>query len=801
MSDIIGKQLGSYRVMEQIGVGGMATVYKAYHATMDRYVAVKILAEQMSKDPDFRVRFEREAKVIAKLEHAHILPVYDYGEAEGRLFLVMRYIDAGTLKDRMAAGPIESAEISHILNQVGAALAYAHRSDVVHRDIKPANVLLDAQGDCYLTDFGLAKMMEASIQLTKTGVGLGTPAYMSPEQGQGEKVDHRSDVYSLGVVLYELVTGQVPYQAETPLAVVLKHITAPLPLPSAVKSDVHPAVERVILRALSKNPDDRFDSTTEMAAAFELALAETKAAHEVSTPEELMPQAPDLRDAVAPPQIVQTEKQVADLYAQARQLHRARQWQAVLDIFARIAEIDPRFLDPENLLPTAQWEVAQLQRQARLDDLYSRAVREMQAGRWQQARELLANVTRMEPGFRDSESLLARIESEIARERQIALAALYADAVRLSQLGRHQAALEKWREVQAQDPGYPDHQNVEAIAEEGLVASAETMPKDRLAAALEATSLKRHPPGRVWILGGVFITLAIVGVLLAREVVAPAREPTRTAVPAIPEAPKTMYITFASNRDGDYEIYHMDQDAKDVISLTDNDSNERQPAWSPDGLRVAFASDRDGDWEIFSMDAQGKDVVQMTHNDADDLNPSWSPDGLRVAFASDRDGDWETFRMNVDGSDHVQFTRNGAYDGLPAWSPDGSRIAFVSDRDGDAGIYRMLADGSDPVLLNRDPARDRDPAWSPDGRYILFSSDRDGTFDVFRMGADGSDLLNFTRSGVENMHPAWAPDGTKIVFVSHDGDDAEIYLMDARGGNLVPLTFNDVNDVDPTWLP
>jgi len=274
MDGMIGRELGSYRILEQVGVGGMATVYKAYHAVMDRYVAVKVVLEQMSQDANFRQRFEREAKAVARLEHAHILPVYDYGEAEGRLYLVMRYIDAGTLKERMAAGLLDLAEVDHVISQVGRALEYAHGMGVVHRDVKPSNVLVDAHGDCYLTDFGLAKMMEASVQLTASGVGVGTPAYMSPEQGQGEKVDARTDIYSLGVMLYEMVTGRLPYEAETPLALLMKHINAPLPLPRKVNPAVPEGVERVILRAMAKNPDDRFQTVGEMVEALRQAVVE-----------------------------------------------------------------------------------------------------------------------------------------------------------------------------------------------------------------------------------------------------------------------------------------------------------------------------------------------------------------------------------------------------------------------------------------------------------------------------------------------------------------------------------------------
>jgi len=288
MIHLTGKSLGPYRILEQIGIGGMATVYKAYQSGMDRYVAVKILPQHLKEDEQFAQRFQREARAIAKLEHAHILPVYDYGEQENITFIAMRYVEAGTLKEYMSKGPLPLEEINRLIGQIGMALDYAHRLGAIHRDVKPGNILVDSQGDTYLTDFGLARMMGSSQQFTGSGVSIGTPAYMSPEQGKGVKADHRSDIYALGIILYEMVTGRVPYEAETPLAVMLKHITDPLPLPREAKPDVPEPVERVILRALAKEPMHRFQTAGEMVHALNLAVHKAGAA--AVEPARLMPQ-------------------------------------------------------------------------------------------------------------------------------------------------------------------------------------------------------------------------------------------------------------------------------------------------------------------------------------------------------------------------------------------------------------------------------------------------------------------------------------------------------------------------------
>ncbi len=283
-----GQMLGPYRIINQIGRGGMANVYKAYQPSVDRYVAIKVLPTQLAESKEFATRFHQEARIIAMLEHPHILPVFDYGESDGIAYFVMRYLEAGTLKDKMESGrPLPINEIDRIFTQLADALSYAHTHGIVHRDLKPANALIDSYGNIFLTDFGIAKLLEsAAPRLTQTDAVMGTPAYISPEQAQGQPVDQRSDIYSLGIILYEMVTGSVPFVADTPLAVLFKHITDPLPLPSKVKPDIPESIEKVILKALAKNPQDRFATASDFVEAWKNALEQAKS---VRTTRETVP--------------------------------------------------------------------------------------------------------------------------------------------------------------------------------------------------------------------------------------------------------------------------------------------------------------------------------------------------------------------------------------------------------------------------------------------------------------------------------------------------------------------------------
>jgi Flp pilus assembly protein TadD len=273
MSFTPGENVGAYRIVEQLGSGGMATVYKAYHAALDRYVAIKVLHPAFKADSGFLARFQREARVVARLEHPHIVPVYDFSEHKGSPYLVMRFIEGETLKARLEREQLTLSEILDIIRPVGQALTYAHERGVLHRDVKPSNVLLAHDGGVFLTDFGLARIVQAGESSLTRDAMVGTPYYISPEQAIGKsELDPRTDIYSFGVVLYELFTGRVPFQADTPFAVIHDHIYTPLPLPTSVNPNLPAALERVLLKAMAKEPNDRYDAAVEMVAAVEKAV-------------------------------------------------------------------------------------------------------------------------------------------------------------------------------------------------------------------------------------------------------------------------------------------------------------------------------------------------------------------------------------------------------------------------------------------------------------------------------------------------------------------------------------------------
>jgi peptide/nickel transport system substrate-binding protein len=286
--------IGRYEIRRELGRGGMATVYVAHDPRFERDVAIKVLPLHFTHDPQFRARFEREAKTIAALENPAIVPVYDFGERDGQPYLVMRFMTGGSLEERMVGEAYSLAATSPIISRIALALDQAHSKDIIHRDLKPGNVLFDAGDLAYLSDFGIVKLAQETSSLTGTAI-IGTPGYMSPEQGMGQPLDRRADIYSLGVILFELLTGRLPFESETPMGMIIQHINATMPDPQTINPDIPDAVAEVILTSTAKTREERYATAGLMAAALKSILRASRLSVVIPKP------APVVVEKVIPP--------------------------------------------------------------------------------------------------------------------------------------------------------------------------------------------------------------------------------------------------------------------------------------------------------------------------------------------------------------------------------------------------------------------------------------------------------------------------------------------------------------------
>lgn len=1117
--DLTGHTLGQYELRELLGRGGMGAVYRAYQRTLKRAVAVKVLPAALAADADFVARFTREAETAASLEHPHIIPVYDYGVESGTSYIVMRLLSGGTLADRMAqreasGAPLPSpGEIARLLSQLASAFDYAHQQGVIHRDIKPSNIMFDTHGNAFLVDFGIAKLLEHTSALTATGAVLGTPLYMAPEQWRAEQPVPATDQYALGVTIYQLLTGQVPFQAPTPYGLMHKHLHEMPTPPHVLRPHLPPSLAASLERALAKSPGERFPSVTAFAQTFERAAAGEAGEDTQFLTRPLEGRPPVLVSTPSPPPSAAFAPPAAREAGRPPGRGRAPLvWGAVIVLVIALAAAGVLFLggDGEEKAPSAtpsptQVAAAPTESPTRAGGLTilgtdtptappasmtpvesptraggltilstdtptvppatATATPSPTASATETPSPTLTPSATLTPSHTPeptatftptatdtatpdfaatTEALVAERLTQTAQSwtststptdtatpdfaatvEAMAIAAMTATAAAWTDTPTPTATLTPaptatpsatptpiptdtppptagpvifppppgatplpvgsantaWVPVvgdyrgmalvgvppgcfmMGSDEGDADEKPVRRICLSAywigqtevtnaqyaacVSAGACAPPRDRTAfdnpaladhpvtwvswfdaaafaewigAALPTgaqwefaargpqswtypwgndppvcalANLERctsgtspvgaYPAGASWVgaldlagnawewvadyygrdyyatltdgtldpLGPPFgdmhnvrgsswenearyarayyqggnypdyainvlgFRIAVPAGLGGTQPSTPTPPPpdatlrpldTPTATPPALPTP-TLFgggrseIAFVSERDSNREIYAMGVDGTNLRRLTNNPANDRDPAWSPDGMRLAFYSDREGNADIYVMGADGGGLRNLTNHPANDYHPTWSPDGKRLAFNSDREGSADIYVINADGSGLVRLTVPGTKNGGQAWSPDGSRIAFSSSRDGDDEIYVMNTDGSSQTRLTFSPGNDGAPAWSPDGTQIVFQSNRGGQFEVYVINADGSDLRRLTTTSSNDWWPEWSADGTSIAFISDRDGIGAIYLMAADGSNPRRLTPLDSWNDSPAWRP
>ncbi len=663
MEDLTGKQLNHYQIVASLGEGGMAAVYKAYQPAMDRYVALKILPRHFASDPLFVTRFEQEAKVLAKLQHPHILPVFDFGEVDGYTYIVMPYIQSGTLAELLTGQPCPWPKTSSIITQLADALDYAHAHGLIHRDVKPTNVLIDDSGHCLLTDFGLAKIMEGAIHLTTSGAIMGTPAYMSPEQGMGRKLDGRTDVYALGVILYEFATGRTPYTADTPMAVMIKHISDPLPLPSSINPEIPPAAERVILKALAKDPEDRFATAGDMAEALQLALSAPNAVSAPKISAQFIPPAsvtslpPPLATSPpvpgAPPPIT---------YAPQPSLNKPLIFLGLAVIIAASILTVPTLLNLFQPAPTPTAFPTSLP----TAPLATPTVPASSPTPLPTDTAIPASPTPLPPTS-TPDVLTGHIVFVSGRDNDEEIYSMNAD-------GSNQTRLTFSQYADNEPVLSPDGTQIVFVSQRAgghklFIMNTDGSDQHQLT---DGQADQEYDPYF---------------------------------------SPDGQWLVYSSSRGGRFELWLIKRDGTELRQLTSGPNGKNLPAWSPDGQWVAYGSvEAEGD-VIKLIRPDGTDDRVLLRQD-DGYVSGWAGD--RILFVAPNGSKTDIFSVNIEGADIWQLTADPANDKGPFGTWDGRFILFNSARDGNDEIYVMRPDGSGQTRLTMNTGgNDFMATWGP----------------------------------------------------------------------------------------
>ncbi len=744
MADLVGTSIGQYQILEKLGRGGMATVYKGYQPALERYVAVKVLDPMVSSEELFLARFQREARAVALLRHPHIVQIYDFGHVNDMYYMVMEYVDGQSLRERLKAAITESRfmpvqEVLGIVWSIASALDYAHQRGVVHRDIKPGNILLSSDGQAVLSDFGIAQMVTSS-RLTLSGL-VGTPHYMSPEQGQGLEIDQRTDIYSLGIVTYEMLTNQVPFSSDTPFAVVMAHVTRPLPSLRRSRPDIPPAVEDVLIRATAKEKEQRFYRAMEFAESLEMAFApvlESVAGYKegvLSCPRCRAPLEAGQRfcgKCGAHLKIISTTPKAATAPVPEPAEFRADMLTSPTSPTggARPAtkRVDPRPARPEAITPeqgssgrpgkSAVWAfvvialgllillaalgagaMTLLPRQRQLDVVAAQPTATATETRKLSPISIATLAGTPIPAASPTTAGMVSQPSGAAT----GVAAKPVDAT---------MRLETPALAEATSATYATSQRPTATR------ATEVRPVETIRLVASPTRMVRPTPTPTPFLYIGPVSPTATGLLPV------GLSGTRTATPGLVSSAATPVvqdirgkILFKTDREGVEKIYVMNPDGSNPEPLRDvgayQEAQNREPL-SPDGKERLFASDNAGNWDIYMIPADGhKSPMAITSHAADDFDAVWSPTENLIAFVSLRtEGKDKIFIMTPDGRNDRQITfEANALHKHPSWSPDGKRIVFHSDRDGWRQIYVVNKDGTGQTNISNNTFNDWDPIW------------------------------------------------------------------------------------------
>lgn len=696
----------------------MATVYRAQQVSMNRIVALKILPRQFLNDENYMMRFNREVTIIAQLEHRNIVPVHDYGEQEAQPYIVMRYLAGGSVDDLLNNGAMPLARIVQILDQIAPALDYAHSQHVLHRDIKPSNVLLDGSNGAYLTDFGIARIIGDPTISTDTQGVIGTPSYMSPEQAQGQSLDNRSDIYSLGVMLYEMATGRRPFESDTPYGVAVMQVTAPPPAPRTFNPTLPPAVESVILAAMHKRREDRFLTAEALANAFHravdgsLKIRETDAA--IPRPSALDAPLDDQPTMPTPP-----PPAAAPSFRPAAPV-------------SYIPQVQPAIITPPP--PISR------------DSLASSSVRVVQPPRRSSRGWWIGGIVGVLIGCGLLTVILligavivlqTRSEENAVRAATETAASVATDELPTPAQSSAVQAINTLVITPSPLPILPEV--ITPTAQVGVREIDTTLSGQIVYSAERASNGEANPPDERGDYNLYLLDLAT-------------RAESRLSGTAYAEvypsvSPDGTEIAFVAERGAQYDLWVMSVSTRAVRRLTFTLAAERAPTWSRDGGEIIFSSDTNGtgSYDLYSIAREGGEAelfydAPFGQRASDAM---YTRDGRYLLFTLGEAGDartWEIMRLDPGTGDVIALTDNDYKDWQPIPSPDGAVLYLTESIGGEtlsgySGIVSMAIDGSGGRLLYDGVGYESNAFYSPDGSLIIFTSDVSGRDEIYAIEA------------------------------------------------------------------
>jgi len=791
MQDFIGAYFGQYKILALIGEGGMGMVYRAHDTLLNREVAIKLLPPELARDREFVSRFRREAETAASLDHPHIVAIYNIGEQDGVHYLAMRLLEGQPLNQVLKqSGALPPERALHITEQVARALDYAHARGVVHRDVKPANIMVGADEHVTLMDFGIAKAMTGS-RLTRTGTMIGTPEYMAPEQFTGEQVDLRADIYALAVVLYEMLTGRVPFTGETPVSISHAHVYQQPAPPRQHNTQIPTAVEQVVLRALAKRPEARYPNAGALADALRAALhggaVPPSSAIPVSAPvrQPLKIVTPDGREyALAPGtlhlgrseenDVVINDSQVSRRHAE---IHSDAQSSAIVDLNSA----NGTFVNGQRLTPHHPHRL-----QAGMSiRLGTEATLQVQSG--PPVRRKTAPLE--PPGSRPAyppDRTTARAAAPPPSQKPKLLKSIgglgcVVGAIGLGLIAVVVIGLIVWKNLRGPATPTPDVVTVIIPTPELVVVTATpdlqeaTQPAIPVTVIVTATPPPATPTTRPTML-------------------------TKTATPTTPPPVTTATdrIVYACGNVGSSNICVVDL-AGNTRTLISDAKDDAEPDWHPTTQQLVFQSNRDGNYDVFISDADGRNVKNLTQTRGkDERMPDWSPDGQSIVYEIGDGVDNGDIVMQVIAANRAYTLAAGR---APVWSPDGNYVAYMQKQsNGYWQLYVFDVRNKTARKLTHSDEHCRFPAWSPDGEwlayntYVFSSAPRGQTYDIWRMRADGSGSPQRLTTTGDSGRPSWSADGKRIIY--NYGE--YLYLLDVSGKTSIRLNHTD-NGWAPDW--